>query len=80
MDEENGPLLIPMEWHEPIRCEQSTQAFFEADLWRPAKGLRRVRTITDPILVEEFSNLPAGEKGSIPKEAGTYFITFPSYL
>lgn len=79
MDEENGPVLIPMEWHEPIRCEQSTQAFFEADLWRPAKSLGRVKTITDPIGVEKFSNLPAGKKRSIPKEVGTYFINFPSY-
>lgn len=80
MEEENKPILLPMGRHEPIRCEQPTQAFFEADLWHPAESLPYVRTITDPIKVEEFSNLPAGEKWSISKKAGKYFIAFPSNL
>jgi hypothetical protein len=77
MEEENKPILLPMGWHEPIRCEQTTQAFFEGDLRRPAEDLCHMRTVTDPIKMEEFSDLPAGEKRSISKEPRKSFIAFP---
>jgi len=77
MDKENRRLLIPLRCHEPIRCEQAAQAFLEGDLRCPAECLCDVSIVTDPIGVEELSNLSTSEKWNIPKEARKDFIGFP---